>query len=149
MDAILGPILEGGISYPNSTTGTNPFVREKNKIERETSENGTWKKKSNVKTLSRPILGFFTFQFRVFHFQLFFFHVRYWVVSRSICFVSRSIFAVFTSRFRLVRSRKGEVKSSDRISGFIPHTRYKSRNARSKLGPIVKMSWLLSLIASR
>ena len=90
------------------------------------------KKKWEVKTLSRLSFGFFTFYFRVFHVQLFF--------SRSIFrfftsrfFFSRSIFAFFTSRFRRVRSRKREVNSSDRISAFIPHTRYKSRNSRRKL----------------
>ena len=140
---------EGGRVAQTPTPVPNRLYVKKTKSNVKLLKVERGKKKSDVKTLSRPILGFFTFQFRVFHVQLFFFHVRYWVVSRSICFVSRSIFAVFTSRFRLVRSRKGEVKSSDRISGFIPHTRYKSRNARSKLGPTVKMSWLLSLIASR
>ena len=36
--------------------------------------------------------------------------------------MASSRYYIFTSRFRLVRSRKGEVKSSDRISGFIPHS---------------------------
>ena len=74
------------ISYPNSNTGTNPFVREKNKIERETSENGTWQKKVRRENAFTSDFRIFTLQFRVFHFQLFFFHVRYWVVSRSMLF---------------------------------------------------------------
>ena len=36
--------------------------------------------------------------------------------------MASSRYYIFTSRFRLVRSRKGEVKSRGRISGFIPHT---------------------------
>ena len=90
--------------------------------------------------LSRLILGRFTFDFGLFH-------VRFWVVSRSIlgCFTFdfRGFHVTFSARSEPKRG------SEDRISGCIPHTRYKSRNARSKLGPTVKMSWLLSLIASR
>ena len=95
----------------------------------------------------------FTSDFRIFHVTVSRFSLPAFFLSRSILgrFTFNFFFTFDFRGFHVTFSARSEPKrgSEDRISGCIPHTRYKSRNARSKLGPTVKMSWLLSLIASR
>ena len=67
-----------------------PFVREKNKIERETSGSGTWKKKVGRENA-------FTSDFRIFHVTVSRFSLPAFFLSRSI--LGRFTFNLFCFTF--------------------------------------------------